>query len=180
MSLSKLADDMILEIISFLNEKDMERLKNSYKRIKEICNKKDNEERVYGIKYNKSEIRDNFYLASCCLQKQAIKTIFYKQNNKDKLPDYKFNENICVCCNKIINYCKEYYKLIFCYHYKDRYVKFFKLNICSEECSNDFVYSNSADNHPPNRYDILKAIERYNKDKIYCIRTKYKYCPNNG
>src|SRR5690606_30629913 len=118
MTLLKLPEDAILEIISFLNEKDMERLKNSYKEIKEICNKKDNEERVYGIKYNKSADHDNFNLACCCLQIQTIKTIFTKNKNKDKLPDYKFNEDICVCCNKIINYCKEYYKLIFCYHYK--------------------------------------------------------------
>src|SRR5690606_35807142 len=145
MTLLNLPEDAILEIISFLNEKDVERFKNSYKTIKEICNKKDNEERVNGIKYNKSEIRDNFDLAGCCLQKQAIKTIFYYKKNKDKLPDYKFNEDICVCCNKIINYCKEYYKLIFCYHYEDRYVKFFKINMCSNECSNIFIdwYSES-------------------------------------
>src|SRR5690606_23631002 len=107
MTLLKLPEDAILEIISFLNEKDVERFKNSYKEIKEICNKKDNEERVNGIKYDRSAVPNirNFHLACCCLQKQAIKTICNERKNKDKLPDYKFNEDICVCCNKIINYC---------------------------------------------------------------------------
>src|SRR5690606_23604116 len=92
---------------------------------------------------------------------------------------YKFNEDICVYCNKIINYCKEYYKLIFCYHYKYRYVEFFKINICCEECSNEFIVWNSNDENLY-KYDIVWKIVENNKDKIYCIRTKYKYCPDKS
>ena len=29
-------------------------------------------------------------------------------------------------------------------------------------------------------YINIKNIAKRNKDKIYCIRTKYKYCPDKG
>src|SRR5690606_16407129 len=85
----------------------------------------------------------------------------------------------CVYCNKIINYCKEYYKLIFCYHYEHRYVKFFKINMCSENCCNEFIVWNTNDDSLY-KSDFVWKIADNNKDKIYCIRKKYEYCPNNG
>lgn len=178
MTLSKLLpNEIIVETISQLNDRDLENLVKSDKQINEIYNK--NKEYINKIRYDTSNIKKNFENASCSLQKQAILTIYPNKKNKNTFSEYKFNEKICVCCGKIINYCKVYFKLTFYYHYKVRYCKLFKIDVCSKKCSNKFVYSNDGDNYPSEN-NRLKHIERYYKNTIYCIKTKYLHSGHNG
>jgi len=174
MSLSKLPNEIIIETVNYLNDREVENLQKSNKKNNELCN--NNKEYINKIRYDKSQIQDIFENASCLLQQRFILTIDPNGKNKDKLSKYKFNDNLCIC-GKIINYCKIYFELTFIYHRGITYSKFFKIKLCSRKCCDKFVHENHGNNYPSS-IDEIYLCEQKNKNNIYCVKKKYLYSGN--